>query len=225
MDDFYFIHTVSPEIINYIFIGFFVFFLTIASFVLIAQYLLFGISIYKVAVLQGISKPWMAWIPFTRSYLFGKIGDYLKQKSGHHSKRKLLLLILSFVKVIFSIIFIGLIIKIAYDITNFVYSIMGDTSVFSLLQMVDEDALINVIFTYFSDFIFLLISFVFLLIFYIWFMVVNMKNYNLLFKEYAVGSAGVFTAIAIVSYLFFIVFIPPLLLLVLLRKRLSLSGA
>ena len=47
-------------------IGFFVFFLTIASFVLIAQYLLFGISIYKVAVLQGISKPWMAWIPFRR---------------------------------------------------------------------------------------------------------------------------------------------------------------
>ena len=57
MDDFYFIHTVSPEIINYIFIGFFVFFLTIVSVVLIAQYLLFGISIYKVAVLQGISKP------------------------------------------------------------------------------------------------------------------------------------------------------------------------
>lgn len=223
MSDFYFAQTVSPQIINSILIGSVAFLVSIGCVVLIAQYVFFGISIYKVAVLQDFSKPWIAWLPFARSYLFGKIGDSLNQKAGHPSNRRIFLFILSVIKVVFSAIFIGFTIKFISDIINFVFSTTGYDSIISFLQMIDDDIITNVIFTYFSDFISLLISFVFLLIFYIWFFIVNMKNYNLLYKEYAISSAEVFTLIAIISYLFLLIFIPPLFLLVLLCKRLTIS--
>lgn len=224
MDDFYFLQTVSPGVINFVLVGLFAVFATVIVAVLVAQYLLFGISIYKTAVLQGVSKPWMAWIPFVRSYLFGKIGDSLNRKSGRLSKQKILLPTLSFVKAIFSVVFIIFATKLTCDIINFVFSIMGDASVVSLLQIIDEDIIVNVISTCFSDFISLLISFIFLLIFYIWFLVVNIKNYNILYKGYAIGSAVVFTAMSTVSYIFSLIFIPPLLLFILLRKRSSISN-
>ena len=223
MDDFYFVQTVSPEIINSVLVGFVIFLASVVCIALIAQYIFFGISIYKVAVLQGLSNPWMAWIPFVRSYLFGKIGDCSNQKDGRLYKRSVLLFILSFINAICSIIFIVLTINFTLDIINFVFGITRDVSLVSFLQMIDDDIIVNFIFTYFWDFILLLISFVFLLIFYIWFLIVNIKNYNLVYKEYDISCSTLFTVISVISYLFFLIFIPPLLLFVLIRKQLSIS--
>jgi len=59
--------------------------LIIASFVLLVNiilYILESIAIYSFAKTHGNTKPWLAWIPYARSYLKGHIADIASGK-GH----------------------------------------------------------------------------------------------------------------------------------------------
>ena len=71
---------------------------------LLAQYILFGIGLYKTAARQKCAHPWLAWIPFARNYLFGLTGDRLRQKQNRTSARRIIFLIISIFKYMYSII-------------------------------------------------------------------------------------------------------------------------
>ena len=75
---------------------FFVFYLTIfaaAVLNLIATYVLKSLGMYTIAKRRGISKPWLAWVPFGQSWMLGCISDQYQMvaKGKQKSKRRLLL--------------------------------------------------------------------------------------------------------------------------------------
>lgn len=59
----------------------------------VAAYILLSLGVYAIAKRRGISKPWLAWVPFGQSWMLGCVSDQVQYVTmGHEkSKRKLLL--------------------------------------------------------------------------------------------------------------------------------------
>lgn len=63
------------------------------DFVAIAAYVLLALGLYAIAKRRGISKPWLAWIPFGQTWILGSISDQYRYVAmgEHKSKRKAML--------------------------------------------------------------------------------------------------------------------------------------
>lgn len=94
------------------------------DFVAIAAYVLLALGLYAIAKRRGISKPWLAWIPFGQTWILGSISDQYRyvSRGEHKSKRKVMLaleiimcvLIVVVVVVLFSV-FIGIFSQLDFD--------------------------------------------------------------------------------------------------------------
>jgi len=60
----------------------------------VGLYVLWALALSKAAKKHGVAKPWLAWIPFARSYLLGAIVDAIRardQKSSLHLAKGMLI--------------------------------------------------------------------------------------------------------------------------------------
>ena len=66
---------------------------SISGFAGLAAYILLAIGLYSIADRRGISKPWLAWIPFGQVWILGSISDQFQYVAmgRQKSKRKALL--------------------------------------------------------------------------------------------------------------------------------------
>lgn len=184
---------------------------------LLAQYILFGIGLYKTAARQKCAHPWLAWIPFARNYLFGLTGDRLRQKQNRTSARRIIFLILSILRTLS--LWISVILMIQSSVT-FISELLSYPS---LLQL-DEEYITYLFSSIAPE---LTAAFVLLVLFVaisVCNFVLMMVNYNTLYRENNQKSAVTFLVLAIIGSLFGLFFLPPILLLVSLRKSPSQKG-
>lgn len=65
----------------------------------LANYIMTSLALYKIADRRNIPNPWMAWLPFTSDWLIGNIVDDYDGRNGIKRKWRVVLLTLSLVAV------------------------------------------------------------------------------------------------------------------------------
>ena len=61
----------------------------ITSLVSIAIYVFRSLGLYSMAENTGISHPWMAWVPFVRQYLLGRLADRYAASQGQQTSYRI----------------------------------------------------------------------------------------------------------------------------------------
>lgn len=61
----------------------------------IISYIFSSIAYYKISKRRGYQRPWLAWIPFARNYLYGAIADDINIKRGKKTYFGWILLVLN----------------------------------------------------------------------------------------------------------------------------------
>ena len=80
-----------------------------ASIYGIISYILTGLGTYTIANRRGIKNAWLAWIPVGSSWILGRISDQYQQAAkGKNTRRGVLLIVLYFVTLVLSMIYMGI---------------------------------------------------------------------------------------------------------------------
>ena len=81
------------------------------DFIAIAAYVLLALGMFAIAKRRGISKPWLAWIPFGQSWILGSISDQYRYvtRGEQKAKRKALLTLEILVVVLIFVVIIALV--------------------------------------------------------------------------------------------------------------------
>lgn len=79
-------------------LGLMVFYLLIIG-IAIANYVMTALGLQKIATRRQIPNPWMAWLPYARSWLIGNIADEYDGRNGFRRKWRVVLLTLSLITV------------------------------------------------------------------------------------------------------------------------------
>lgn len=200
----------SSEFIFSLIFSVFFCFIAIIVILFLIEYILFGISIYKTAVLEKTPHPWLSWVPFARKYLFGKSGDFLKKQQNRSSARGITLLVLSILR--------GILIVAMLFIT--VDSLLEISTLFAQMLFYPDEYylvyyLLSLILPKFGA---LFVLIILLSALSIWNFILTMMNFNTLYQKYAKKSVVPFTVIAVIGSIFGISFLAPMLLLIGIRK-------
>ncbi len=103
-----------------VFLVFYVIIIVIASAASLTTYILNSIGLMTIAKNRGIKNPWMAWIPFASSYLFGMVSDDVNRYKGKQTKHSAILLGLEIASV--ACIFVGYLLCFGVGVTAGVMS-------------------------------------------------------------------------------------------------------
>lgn len=71
---------VTVRMANMLFLLFYLMCLCVCAFIKIIEYILYGIGLHSMAREAGITSGWMAFVPFARKYLQGKLGGPITLK-------------------------------------------------------------------------------------------------------------------------------------------------
>ncbi len=88
-----------------VFLALYVIIIAIALAASLTTYILNSIGLMTIAKNRGIKNPWMAWIPFASSYLFGVVSDDINRYKGKQTKHSKILLGLEIASIV--CIFVG----------------------------------------------------------------------------------------------------------------------
>ena len=86
----------------------------LAMGLILANYIMTSLALYKIADRRNIPNPWMAWLPFTSDWLIGNIVDDYDGRNGMKRKWRVVLLALALVAVGGFVIF-----YVAYSLSEF----------------------------------------------------------------------------------------------------------
>ena len=178
---------------------------------LLAQYILFGIGLYKTAARQKCAHPWLAWIPFARNYLFGLTGDRLRQKQNRTSARRIIFLIISILRTLF------LCVSVVLMIQCYVTFVSELLSYYSLMQL-DEEYISYLFLSITPELTATFVCLVLYVAISACNFVLKIVNYNTLYRENNQKSAVSFLVLAIIGSLLGLFFLPPTFLIISLRK-------
>ena len=192
-----------------------------------AVYILFGISLMKIAKLENVKFSWFSWIPIANSYLTGKISDKIALDNGKTRKNRLFLLWLeisniSIVVLSFFIIFGGIInaimtiINIITTGTIDLGSIASLTSpIFTLIKQLISGTLTSVTGVLLPNIWMLIPACILLIGIEIASTVFVFISSYTMFKKYSMKYCKVFIIASIASYIVFdFAFVLPLFLLI-----------
>ena len=89
----------------------------------VAAYILLAVGLYSIADRRGISKPWLAWIPFGQNWILGSISDQFQYVAmgQNKSKRKVLLVLNIVLAVLYAVLlvcYIAVIINVVTGLLN-----------------------------------------------------------------------------------------------------------
>ena len=153
----------------------------------IAQYLLRGIAVYKLAQSRNMHNAWFAWVPFARIWLFGCISDDIRLKKGVKKSFNAKTLLLTSI-IIYAIPVLVIIVAICFIVTSV---INVDSHSAAQISPLIVGALIL--------FGFILLEFAACIVFKIFYFICNYDIY----KDYAPKQSTLFITITIIADLIF----------------------
>lgn len=126
----------------------------IATVFALIMYIFEAIGLYSVAKRRGLKHPFMAWIPYTNTYLFGKAAEqYETAVKGKSKNYKAILLslsiILTAVTVLFSVVIYALSNSIVYLAQDCAYNSDAIVLIISLILLYIAMLVVSVIYSVF----------------------------------------------------------------------------
>lgn len=89
----------------------------------VAAYILLAVGMYSIADRRGISKPWLAWIPFGQNWILGSISDQFQYVAmGQNKSKRKVLLTLEILVSILSVAICVILVAALWDVMVSAYS-------------------------------------------------------------------------------------------------------
>ncbi len=178
----------------------------------LSGYILNGIAYTKLSKKRGRKHVYLAWIPFARYYLFGKVADEIDNDYGKRKGRGVTLFVLSILTTIGVVVGLLLLLPICISLLGSLqplmqYAMMGyDDLIEPFIATIVTKYTIPVLV---GGFIFILTA-----AFAIWKLIVNILSWYRVFKEYAGSRITIYTLLStIFTILLGLDFIAPIFIL------------
>ena len=113
-------------------VAFFAVYFIIVSIFSLAMYLLQALGIYKMAKNMGFNNPWLAFVPFANTFMFGKVAETYVKPDGRPSAK--------FSKILLILQIVASVVVVAFIVFLFVFLMLEATGTYFLSQDIEAIA-------------------------------------------------------------------------------------